>query len=59
MLKSLLNHKWLLGLIKDKDKNKVCTRCSKKSKNLVQISTTPNLVYVNVLGNHKHIIVLK
>ena len=25
--------------------------CSKKSKKLVQISTSPNLVYINVLGN--------
>ena len=27
--------------------------CSKKSKFLVQISTTPNLVYINALGNQK------
>ena len=27
--------------------------CPKKSKFLVQISTTPNLVYINVLGNQK------
>ena len=27
--------------------------CPKNSQKIVQISTTPNLVYINVLGNQK------